>query len=558
MPDLTITAPIDAVFASADVATFRTNLGLGALATVTPGTGVATAAAIAINTAGGFLTNAGAVTSITGTAGQVTASAGTGAVTLSLPTAVTGVNSLTSATGQALTLATLDSNANIILAPHGTGKIGVGTTSPQQEFTFSGTANVSLLGEQVSADTNAPGFLGLKARGTFGTPDYPQAVDNLLTIGGGGYNGSTLYNYNKALIAMRAAETWTGSTNATEISFNTTPIGSTTRAEVFKMSNTAITSFIELLQNAVTEATIGGAGSIRTNGGIYSAKKIISATDITALGVVELGHASDTTLARVSAGVISVEGATVRTGTVAIADGGTGQTGATAAFDALAPTTTQGDIIYHNGTDNVRLAKGTAAQVLTMNAGATAPEWATGGAGGWTTGILFMGGSTTPQIDNSAAETSVFSGTIPANTLGTAGAVRIDLAGIVKNDSGAGQGYTLRIKYGATTLYADASNATFLTNSAAARAWQMSFLLLSDGTTGTQRVQGSIGPFGAAAAATTGYGDIAGANAAQVLTFGGTSSEDSTGALTLDVTIQLTAANASFEWTTYRAVAVKL
>ena len=60
---------------------------------------------------------------------------------------------------------------------------------------------------------------------------------------------------------------------------------------------------------------------------------------------------------------------------VPIADGGTGQASATAAFDALAPTTTQGDLIYHNGTDNVRLAKGTAGQVLKMNSGATAPEW---------------------------------------------------------------------------------------------------------------------------------------------------------------------------------------
>jgi len=36
----------------------------------------------------------------------------------------------------------------------------------------------------------------------------------------------------------------------------------------------------------------------------------------------------------------------------------------------------QGDIMYYNGTDYVRLAKGTAAQVLTINSGATAPEWA--------------------------------------------------------------------------------------------------------------------------------------------------------------------------------------
>ena len=40
----------------------------------------------------------------------------------------------------------------------------------------------------------------------------------------------------------------------------------------------------------------------------------------------------------------------------------------------------QGDILYFNGTDYVRLAKGTAGQALVVNSGATAPEW--GSAGG--------------------------------------------------------------------------------------------------------------------------------------------------------------------------------
>lgn len=62
--------------------------------------------------------------------------------------------------------------------------------------------------------------------------------------------------------------------------------------------------------------------------------------------------------------------------TVPIAKGGTGQTTQTAAFDALSPLTTAGDIIYHNGTDNIRLGIGSANQVLTVNSGATAPEWA--------------------------------------------------------------------------------------------------------------------------------------------------------------------------------------
>jgi len=41
-----------------------------------------------------------------------------------------------------------------------------------------------------------------------------------------------------------------------------------------------------------------------------------------------------------------------------------------------------GDILYYNGTDYVRLPKGTAAQQLAINSGATAPEWVTAAAGG--------------------------------------------------------------------------------------------------------------------------------------------------------------------------------
>jgi hypothetical protein len=66
-------------------------------------------------------------------------------------------------------------------------------------------------------------------------------------------------------------------------------------------------------------------------------------------------------------------------GVVAIASGGTGQTTATAAFDALAPTTTAGDTMYFNGTDVVRLGIGTAGQALVVNTGATAPEWGSAG-----------------------------------------------------------------------------------------------------------------------------------------------------------------------------------
>lgn len=72
---------------------------------------------------------------------------------------------------------------------------------------------------------------------------------------------------------------------------------------------------------------------------------------------------------------VSSSSAAAAWGTAPVAAGGTGQVTATAAFDALAPTTTQGDLIAHNGTNNVRVAKGAAYQTLRMNSGATAQEW---------------------------------------------------------------------------------------------------------------------------------------------------------------------------------------
>jgi hypothetical protein len=51
---------------------------------------------------------------------------------------------------------------------------------------------------------------------------------------------------------------------------------------------------------------------------------------------------------------------------------------------ALNPETTTGDIAYRSATanTNTRLAIGTAGQVLTVNSGATAPEWAAAAGGG--------------------------------------------------------------------------------------------------------------------------------------------------------------------------------
>ena len=79
---------------------------------------------------------------------------------------------------------------------------------------------------------------------------------------------------------------------------------------------------------------------------------------------------------------ISIAGSAI-TGTVAITNGGTGQSTQTSAFDALSPTTTKGDLIVHNGTDNIRIPVGADTYVLTADsAEPSGLIWAAGGGGG--------------------------------------------------------------------------------------------------------------------------------------------------------------------------------
>jgi hypothetical protein len=78
---------------------------------------------------------------------------------------------------------------------------------------------------------------------------------------------------------------------------------------------------------------------------------------------------------------------------LAIADGGTGASTATVAFDNLSPTTTKGDIIVNNGTDNIRLAVGSNSQVIVADSSeSSGARW--GNANG---GILVANRITTAQ-----------------------------------------------------------------------------------------------------------------------------------------------------------------
>ena len=106
--------------------------------------------------------------------------------------------------------------------------------------------------------------------------------------------------------------------------------------------------------NAGNYTLTHSAGVLTANGAL----SIGTGNALTA-GTIELGAATDTTLSRGAAGFIAVEGNRVPS----------------------PASQASGDILYRGTTEWERLAKGTASQVLTMNSGATAPEWATAASG---------------------------------------------------------------------------------------------------------------------------------------------------------------------------------
>ena len=133
---------------------------------------------------------------------------------------------------------------------------------------------------------------------------------------------------------------------------------------------------------AITNGTMSGtsiSSASISNTSISSSNATITGGTITGVTNVEstnfnVGNASDTTITRVSAGVIAVEGNQVPSpGSVA-----------------------QGDVLYYNGTNWARLGAGTANQVLVTNGPAANPSWA--GVPSSATATIYSSGSGTWTI----------------------------------------------------------------------------------------------------------------------------------------------------------------
>ena len=138
-------------------------------------------------------------------------------------------------------------------------------------------------------------------------------------------------------------------------------------------------------------------------------------TTISGVGTVtSVNGSGGTTGLTVTGGPITSSGTLTLGGTLNIANGGTGQTTASAAFNALSPITSTGDLIIGNGTNSAtRLAIGTSGYVLTSNG--TTASWAASSGG-----VSSFSAGTTGFTPNSATTGAiVLSGTLNIANGGT-------------------------------------------------------------------------------------------------------------------------------------------
>ena len=313
--------------------------------------------------AGKFLTTNGTVTS------WATVSSGGGSVasvTATAPVVSSGgtdpVISLAASYGDTQNPYASKTANYVLAAPNGTGGVPtfravVASDIPTLNQNTTGTAanvtgTVAIANGGTGATTAANALTALGAYPAANPSGYTSNTGTVTSVGGTGtVNGISLSGTVTASGNLTLGGALSGVSLTTQVS-GTLPIanggtGATTRQDAM---------------DALAGATTSGQ-YLRGNGTDVVMAAIV-AGDVPTLNQNTTGTAANVT------------------GIVAVANGGTGATTAGAAFNALAPTTTKGDLIVRNGTTNTRVAVGADTYILVADsAEATGVKWVANTAG---------------------------------------------------------------------------------------------------------------------------------------------------------------------------------
>ena len=244
-----------------------------------------------------------------------------------------------------------------------------------------------LVKNQTSAQFNGVyvAAVGTWSRST-DTDTYAELQNIYLFVSSGSTNGGTAWgttNHGTGTIDVTPIN-WVQIANT---AIYTAGTGLTLASNQFSITNTAVTAASYGSSTQISAFTVNAQGQITSASNIAAAPAVSSISGLgtgvaTALAVntgsagafVVNGGALGTPSSGILTSATGLPLTTGVTGTLPLANGGTGQTTATAAFNALTPITTAGDLILGNGANSAtRLAIGANTYVLTSNG--TTASW---------------------------------------------------------------------------------------------------------------------------------------------------------------------------------------
>jgi hypothetical protein len=202
------------------------------------------------------------------------------------------------------------------------------------------------------------------------TTGQAGSVANALTAGTGiSYSAGTTYNGSTAITINNSAPDQTvvltgGTGISTSGTYPSFTITNTLPDQVVALTGAGTTSISGTYPNFTITSNDQYTGTVTSVSGTGTVNGISLSGTVTSSGSLTLGGA-----------LTGVDLTTQVTGTLPIANGGTGQTTASAAFNALSPVTSTGDLILGNGVNSsTRLPIGANTYVLTSNG--TTASWA--------------------------------------------------------------------------------------------------------------------------------------------------------------------------------------
>jgi hypothetical protein len=216
----------------------------------------------------------------------------------------------------------------------------------------------------------------------------------------------------------------------------------------------------------------------------------------------------------------------------------------TALLDALF-SSTQGALLFRSTSAWDDLAPGTAYQLLKSQGSGADVAWADGT-------IALNRDVTSADVVSTAAETTVYSFSVPANSLGSTRALRLTMIADYLNNSGSATQLIIKVKLGTTTVLTLDSTAGAFSSNATRRPVRLEAMISAANATNAQVGSGSL--------YMGGNNGVTGQSNTQSTLFisnHNAVAEDTTSAKTLSITVQHDASHASLSFIA-RAIQLEL